>query len=89
MLQKLALFLVRKIPQNFTRVRLLVLSRTLVPSVLGTVFAASRYAVHLSRPFKGLRILHIRKSSHSVALLFLRRVGCCLIELHTNLRAAV
>ena len=34
--QMLALFLVRKIPQNFTRVRLLVLSRTLVPSVLGT-----------------------------------------------------
>ena len=50
MLQKQALFLVRKIPQNFTRVRLLVLSRTLVPSVLGTVFAASRYAVHLFRP---------------------------------------
>ena len=48
--QMLALFLVRKIPQNFTRVRLLVLSRTLVPSVLGTVFAASRYAVHLFRP---------------------------------------
>ena len=41
MLQKLALFLVRKIPQNFTRVRLLVLSRTLVHSVLGTIFAAT------------------------------------------------
>ena len=50
MLQKLALFLVRKITQNFTRVGLLALSRTLVPSVLGTIFAASRYAFHLYRP---------------------------------------
>ena len=74
---KLALFLIRKLPQKFTLVRLLVLFRSLVTfgsSVLEFRLAAMRftYFVH----YKRLRILPQSQCGHSRARKVDRGNGC-------------